>query len=264
MTNRSSSVLGPSGPVVSSPASNLAVGSGFPTGTRLATEHETAATTAILLVPHDGPLPEELFLKARHWVEVTDGAGELLVQTITLQHATIIWQPQRAAIIANANTGERLVSAVARFTMQELELQAIESWIGASWPQLTADAPLAFEYDQRSQERRSAVAKQFQETIAWRARWARLVPEAHQPPIYPPTLASQVSERLRERTRLSDRVDFVGTQLDLFDRVYDQCAARVSEFVVAQRGHQLEWVIIVLLSFQTIMLLLEHFVVKSS
>ena len=249
---------------VSTTSAGPAIGPGFPDGTRLATTHEAAQVTAIMMIPHDGPLTDDLFLRARHWVEVTEGPAEIIVHTISLQHATILWQPRRAVIIAGAAQLEKLVVAVARFSVQELELQALESWIADNWQQLATDSPSAFEVDSATVARRTELSKQFQQTINWRARWARLVPDAHQPPIYPPTLASQISERLRERTRLADRVDFVGTQLDVFDRVYDQCAQRVSEFVVAQRGHHLEWVIIILLSFQTVLLLLEHLVVKTS
>ncbi|MFM8251982.1 MAG: hypothetical protein ACKOBW_10345 [Planctomycetota bacterium] len=241
-----------------------AIGPGFPEGTRLATAHDAAQTTAILLIPHDGPHSDDLFLRARHWTEVTEGPAEIIVHTISLQHATILWQPRRAVIIASATQLEKLVVAVARFSIQELELQALECWIATNWQQLSSDSPLAFEIDSSTIARRTELSQQFQQSINWRARWGRLVPDAHQPPLYPPTLASQISERLRERTRLADRVDFVGTQLDLFDRVYDQCAQRVSEFVVAQRGHHLEWVIIILLSFQTVLLLLEHLVLKTS
>jgi hypothetical protein len=45
----------------------------------------------------------------------------------------------------------------------------------------------------------------------------------------------------------------LGTQ----ENVYELCGQRTSEFMVARTGHHLEWAIIVLLAFQTVMWLID-------
>jgi uncharacterized Rmd1/YagE family protein len=63
-------------------------------------------------------------------------------------------------------------------------------------------------------------------------------------------LASQVAERFRERTRLLHRHEILGDQLEVFEKVYDSCGQRISDYVQSRTGHILECVIIVLLVLQ--------------
>jgi uncharacterized Rmd1/YagE family protein len=85
----------------------------------------------------------------------------------------------------------------------------------------------------------------------------RLNPRLHFPPIYPPTLASQIGERIRERTRLVERAEFASQQLEVYERVYEQAGERRNEFLLQRSSNQLEWVIILLLVAQIILVLVE-------
>jgi uncharacterized Rmd1/YagE family protein len=75
--------------------------------------------------------------------------------------------------------------------------------------------------------------------------------------VYPPTLASQVGERLRERLRLQERLEASGGRLEAQERVFELCSQRLTEFSLARRGHTLEWIIIVFLAAQTVLWLLD-------
>jgi uncharacterized Rmd1/YagE family protein len=86
---------------------------------------------------------------------------------------------------------------------------------------------------------------------------ARIGPYVHAPHMYPPTLASQISERLRERTRMMHRHEFLDEQLEVFHTVYESCAQRSSDFMLARSGHTLEWIIIVILLVQTLFSVVE-------
>lgn len=88
-------------------------------------------------------------------------------------------------------------------------------------------------------------------------RFARLVPCVLVPHVHPPTLASQIGERLRERTRMADRLELVEGKLESQEHIYELCSHRTSEFMVARKGHHLEWVIIILLLVQTVLLMLD-------
>jgi uncharacterized Rmd1/YagE family protein len=87
---------------------------------------------------------------------------------------------------------------------------------------------------------------------------SRIVPLIVQPAQYPPTLESQLHERLRERLRQEDRLEVLERQLDVFQRVYEMCGQRSSDFMVARSGHILEWIIIFLLAIQLIMAILDY------
>jgi uncharacterized Rmd1/YagE family protein len=85
----------------------------------------------------------------------------------------------------------------------------------------------------------------------------QLIPRLHFPPTYPPTLASQIGERVRERTRLVERAEFASQQLEVYERVYEQAGQRRNEFLLARSSNQLEWIIILLLLAQIVLVLVE-------
>jgi hypothetical protein len=222
---------------------------------------EQPASLVLLSVPSQDLDQPEMLATVRAWIERRDSgsadAGEPGVM-ITLHGAQIFWQDGRAAIIASSERLAAAKTAVVEFAFHDGLLRSIERDIAARWPELEGDAPLAFDFHERWLRRRDELARRFQAFVLLRTRFVRLVPLVNRPPVYPPTLASQISERLRERTRIVDRLDFSDGQLEVFERVYELCAERSSEFVLARKGHVLEWIIIVFLAFQTLLLVLER------
>lgn len=211
---------------------------------------------AVLSVPTAAPDDADLLAGARDWVDAVGFAGTPS-QVLTLQGALIIWTRGRAAVLAPAERLESVKKALAEFAYYETELRAVERELGELWPHLTADAPLAFEFNERSVRGRKRLAERFQKVLLLRARLARITPHVLCPYTHPPTLASQVGERLRERARLAHRVESLGGQMEVFERVYEACGQRASDFMVARTGHTLEWVIIVLLLSQTVLVAVE-------
>jgi len=137
------------------------------------------------------------------------------------------------------------------------ELHEVEAAIEQGWGPMEQVAPLAFEFDERSLERRAELSARFVALIGLRSRLARLSPRILAPQVYPPTLASQVGERLRERLRLQERLEAAGARLEAQERVFELCSQRLTEFSLARRGHTLEWIIIVLLAGQTVLWILD-------
>jgi uncharacterized Rmd1/YagE family protein len=88
-------------------------------------------------------------------------------------------------------------------------------------------------------------------------RAVRLAPRVHLPHVHPPTLASQLAERLRERARLPERLEHLREKLELQFHAVELASQRVSDYALARTGHTLEWVIIIMLAAQTILLLVE-------
>ena len=86
---------------------------------------------------------------------------------------------------------------------------------------------------------------------------SRLSPRIHLAPEHPPTLAGQLGERLRERSRLIVREEFTGEQLDTMIRLYETTGQRVSEYVLAQREYVLIWAIVFLLAAEIVLLLVD-------
>jgi hypothetical protein len=177
--------------------------------------------------------------------------------TITLHGTQVVWRPARIAILAPPERMESLLSALVDFGFYERQLGKLERTIAEAWPQLEANTPLAFEVTARDEERRESVAEQVQRMLNVRMRHARIGPHLCRPGTHLSSLAIQLGERLREKTRIEERFETLGHQLEAFERVHDMASQRFSEFRTSQRENTLEWVIIVLLAAETLLLLTE-------
>lgn len=211
----------------------------------------------LLLTPsgeHDVP---ELLTTIWNWVEPEVPHDRRQGFLITLHGARVVWTPGRAAIIAPAERLDLLRLALVEFAFHDGEIRQIEQAIAKTWPELEADAPLAFQFDEKTAPRREQLGERFQQILGLRARLARINPVVHRPPIHPPTLAGQLGERLKERTRLAERIEYLSGQVEVVERVYEMCAERASEYVHSKKETTLEWVIIVLLATETIILLID-------
>jgi hypothetical protein len=174
-------------------------------------------------------------------------------QMMTFQGAQILWAAGRCAILSQPERLISLRSALIEVFYYEAELRDIEQTLGTCWPALEADMPLAFEVDQLSMGKRQQLRQRFQQTLLLRARMAKISPHVHCPHLHPPTLASQVGERVRERTRMEHRYEFLDEQVEVFEQVYEMCGERASDFMLTRSGNILELLIIVLLLFQLLL-----------
>lgn len=176
---------------------------------------------------------------------------------VPLYGTTVIWSPRRAAILAPRASLAAVREALLDFARCDAALRRLEGEAGLLLGRLDEDAPCAIEFDERHDARQAGLEERFRRSVTLRADLATLAPAVLRPPMHPPTLAAQLGERLRERTRLADRLEFVEAKAEVIDRVYDLCAQRVGDFAVARRHLRLEWAIIVLLAAELVVLLVE-------
>lgn len=193
------------------------------------------------------------------WVAATDrqAATPTSVVTVPLYGCHVVWTPGRAAVVGPSARLEQLATAVSDFASREGELRQLEQRCTDLVAAVEGDAAHAFEVDEHAVSQRDALAVRFREAVAVRGRLAMLAPAVHAPPLHPPTLASQLGERLRDRTRLAERHDFAVDRAELAERLYEACGQRVSEFGIARRQLALEWAIVVLLVIQTALLVVD-------
>jgi hypothetical protein len=228
-----------------------------------------APVLEVLTAANDGISESDALDALQQWVAQGLSAAEAGLQAVALHGVQVVWgsgsldpEGPRGARIAVAALAERLprvLPAILEFACLERALQTLERQVAQAWPQLEEDGPLAFDFDHRSERRRGVLAGRFQDVLRIRARWAQLQPPVHRPLVYPPTLASQVGERLRERARLAERWESLGGQIDIFQNVYELCAQRAQDWRLAWKGHTLEVLIILLLLLQTVLLMFELF-----
>lgn len=187
------------------------------------------------------------------WVDAGENGDASTSFWMSFHGSRVRWSPGRCAIIAPAERLASIRGAVVEVSGQDRTIRAIERALEAAWPELDSDAPLAFDFGERSIGRRDELRDRLKRVLHVRARLARLAPAMLAPPVYPPTLASQVADRLRERLRIVARHEAASIQADVFRDTYDMCGQRASDFMLARAGHRLEWVIIVLLAAQLVL-----------
>ncbi len=211
----------------------------------------------LLLVPAD----EGEQLEWAH--ELRDALNERFATPLTpgtvlqLPGAVLVLTERALAVCASPERLELIARAALESACVEHELRELEMAIERGWGEVRQAAPLAFEFDERALHRRAELSARFVALVDLRSRLARVSPRILAPQVYPPTLASQVGERLRERLRLAERLEATSSRLEAQERVFELCGQRLTEFALARRGHTLEWIIIVLLSAQTVLWILE-------
>ncbi len=220
----------------------------------------------MLIVPlpdgNDGesaPNPVRITETVTAWAAEVDPRDftSLPVITVPLYGCHVVWKPGQAAVVGPVSRLELLTTALSDFASCEGELRQLEQRCVDLVATVEEDAPHAFEFEGRAVSRRDTLAGRFREAVAVRGRLAVLAPAAHAPPVHPPTLASQLGERLRDRTRLAERHEFAVDRAELAERLYEACGQRISEFGIAQRQMALEWAIVVLLVIQTALLVVD-------
>lgn len=215
---------------------------------------KTAAEFELLSIPADTPEDPALAAQLREWAAA---GNPTTAQVVTFQGAQLYWGVGRAAVVAAAARLPALDATLAELAYYEGELADIERQLGEAWPDLEADGGPAFEFDEKSLKQRGRLEKRFRQLLGLRARLTRILPHVVTPHVYPPTLASQVSERMRDRLRMRHRVEMIQEQLEVFERIYDTCAQRASDYKANRKGHLLEMIIIVFLAAQTMLVLFE-------
>jgi hypothetical protein len=179
------------------------------------------------------------------------------VTLLGLQGAHLVVAPGWVVVIAIAERLELAARAAATTCLHEAELSRVERELGASWQALKGIAPTAFEATPATLARRAERQADFVKLIGLRETYAKLGPLILVPHVYPPTLESQVGERLRERLRMFERHELIESTLLAQEQVHSLVAVRIGEGLDARKGHNLEWGIIVLLAAEVLLLMLE-------
>ena len=222
-------------------------------------EDETSepSDVSLLEVPCEEGVSDELASKLQAWAEF--GLDPLAPRCgmLQLQGCRIFWGPSRIALVAGVRRLESAAAAILEAFWLESQLRELEHWLKQGWTQWQNDLEPAFEFSERQLRQRPELRQRYQAVLSRRAELVQLIPRLHFPPTYPPTLASQIGERVRERTRLVERAEFASQQLEVYERVYEQAGQRRNEFLLARSSNQLEWIIILLLLAQIVLVLVE-------
>ncbi len=176
---------------------------------------------------------------------------------IPLYGSFVAWAAGRAAVVGPTERLAELARAVSEFADREAALRDAEQRATALVAEVEADLDGQLGIDDRAGERRAVRGARHREAVAVARSLALLAPAVHAPPVHPPTLASQLGERLRDRSRLADRHELAVGRAELAERVAEGASQRAFDADIARRQMGLEWAIIVLLVVQTAILVVD-------
>lgn len=194
-----------------------------------------------------------LFARMQMWVEAASPAHGPASQIMMFQGARICWTPGRIALLVLPERIESARRALIEVSYYDAELRAIEHQLGQDWSHMEADMPLAFEVTENTLSQRQQLRQRFLKILQMRTRLTRLSGHIHCPHLHPPTLASQIGERFRDRTRMELRYEIIDEQIEVFEGVYEMCGQRASDYMLTRSGNILEWIIIILLVAQLLL-----------
>ncbi len=199
----------------------------------------------------------EAAVAAREALLARGDLAEREVTLLGLQGAHLVHAPGVIVVVAEPDRIAVAEEAAARAAIEAAEMRRLEETLAASWGPLRGLAPLAHRSDPELIARRPELEARFVELLGLREVHARLGPRVHAPAVYPPTLASQVAERLRDRLQLHTRHELVESSLLAQEQVHALCTERLGEYANSRKGHLLEWTIILLLGAEVVMMVLE-------
>jgi hypothetical protein len=201
--------------------------------------------------------PEDAKQGLAEWADpraVAQGAAPVYVR---YRGVELLWQPARAVLLCDPDQASVLLPAVAEFSYYEAELRRVEQEIAAAWSEVEQDNTLAFDVTAADLGRSDAVGARMERAFRRRIRFARIEPHLESPAAEMPASARKLGEELRERTDVAARAEIVDGQLEVFEHIYEMTSQRMGEYKAARQGHIMEWVIIVLLGAEALLMLLQ-------
>ena len=189
------------------------------------------------------------------WVKADNSTNNPI--TLELYGTLVVWTPARMALVTSPRHFQKAESAVLEFTKTAFEMTAIEHLLSAAWEHYEDDLPSGFSFHKSDTSTVTTLSNRYVQAMSLSGKISRLSPRIHLPPEHPPTLAGQLGERLRDRSRLIDREEFADEQLNTIIRLYETTGQRVSEYTIAHREYILIWAIVLLLGAEILLLLTD-------
>jgi hypothetical protein len=193
----------------------------------------------------------------QHWIASAATPYAMPPIVVKVRDAQVTWCSGRAVIEGATGQIEPLLAALVDFNYYEAELRGLERELADSWPALEEDAPLAYEVKPANLEGADAVGGRMERTLERRMRHVRIEPHLYGPAAHLPSVAQELGERLRKAARVEDRLEAVDGKLEVFEQVYELASQRINDFRTARKEMALEWIIIVVLIAESLLILGE-------
>jgi hypothetical protein len=190
----------------------------------------------------------------RAWIGKTETSSPA---TIKIQDVQVWWRSGAAVLFVAPHRVEPLLRSLVDFSWYESELRKLEQEIAASWPELEADSPLAYEVNAGNFTRDAALGLRMQQALQRRMWHSRIEPHLLLPAAHLPAQGQALCERLREEAWTEDRLELLDGQIEVGEQVYEMSSQRMGEYRNSRREFILECLIVVLLATETVVMLAE-------
>jgi hypothetical protein len=213
----------------------------------------------VTLLPPSLPLSAapQMAVYEAEWLGKASGTGVPPV-LVKYRGVELMWRPGHALLHCDPEQAEALLSAVVEFAYYEGELRRTENEIAAAWTELEQDKGLAFAVTKADLKRSEAVGGRMSRALERRIRMARIEPHLYEPDARLPAASQKLGEELREKARIESRLETVDAQIEVFEDIYEMGGQRMGEFRASAEEHVLEWIIIVLLGGELLLLLAQE------
>jgi hypothetical protein len=191
------------------------------------------------------------------WLAKANGPSSPPPVHIKVRGVELIWRPGRALLQCDPGQTEALLSALVEFAYYERELRRIETEIAAAWAELEQDKGLAFNVSRADLKRGEVVGERMSRALDRRIRMARIEPHLYQTDAAAPATSQKLGAELRDQARIESRLETVDAQIEVFEDIYEMGGQRMGEFRASQEEHLLEWIIILLLAGELLLLLVQ-------
>jgi hypothetical protein len=195
--------------------------------------------------------------KPNEWFEAFVNESRTPPIVVKMRGAEVTWRPGRTLLQCEPEQTASLLKAIIDFNYFENELRKIESELASGWADLDVDKRLAYQVAPSDLERSEIIGRRIDQTLQRRIRHARIEPHLYAPNFQLSLAGQKLGEELREKANIEDRSETVDSQMEVFEHVYEMCSQRMGEFRDSRQGHTLEWVIIILLGSEVILLIAD-------
>jgi len=212
------------------------------------------AELSVLFIPLN--LENEWAAKAEAWMQSEPSPAAQTVR-VPLAGGWLLWQPGRAAALCQPEQSEALLVLLARFSFYESELRRLEAEIAGDWAVVESDIPLTHDVKAADLCRQAQLGEMTQRTLQRRMRHVRIEQHLLNPAGTGPL--AKVARYLQRKLRIANRLEALDGQLETYEYVYELANQRMAEYANFRREYLVEWLIVIVLALEVVVVIAELF-----
>jgi hypothetical protein len=194
------------------------------------------------------------------WLAAPDHPEAVPAVELRRKGQVIYWRPGRVLVQGRVEDADALLAALTDFAYYEGELRSLEETLEQCEQGTEEDAARAHRIRDEEQEHWARFGEMIEYLYVMRLTFARLEPRLAKGSRTLPPEARRVMTRLLARADVEERAEAFSDRLEACEDLYEGANDRVADYRWYRGGHRLELGILLLLSVEVILLLLDLYV----